>query len=98
MNTCCASRARWRFRRAGRFASWLMPGAVLALMPKCPACLAAYVALGTGIGLSRPAAEHLRVGALTLSAALLGVLALRVALRCYQARRHSRSALRDPAA
>ena len=81
MNASGQSRASAWAGRARKFISWLVPGAVLALMPKCPACLAAYVALGTGIGLSLPAAEQLRLGALTLSVALLGVLALRFALR-----------------
>lgn len=69
------------WRRVTRFCTWIAPGAILALMPKCPACLAAYIALGTGIGLSLPTAENLRAGAIALSVALLGVLALRVALR-----------------
>jgi hypothetical protein len=90
MKTCCASRAPSLPRRAGRFLSWLVPGAILALMPKCPACLAAYIALGTGIGLSLPAAEHLRVGALALSAAALVALAWRVALRHRVTRPHAR--------
>ena len=81
MKACCGSRApTWR-RRVARFVSWIVPGAVLALMPKCPACLAAYIALGTGIGLSLPAAENLRFGAIALSGALLGVLVIRVARR-----------------
>ena len=45
---CCGSQ-RLRWRGAGRASSWLLPGVLLAAMPKCPVCLAAYIALLTGI-------------------------------------------------
>ena len=32
----------------------------MALLPKCPACLAAWLALATGVGVSAPAAGVLR--------------------------------------
>lgn len=65
-----------RWRRTGEIAGWLVPGATLALMPKCPACVAGYVALATGIGVSIPAATNVRLLLIVLCAASLTLLAV----------------------
>ena len=46
-------------------------------MPKCPICLAAHVALWTGLGLSFAEAAYLRWSLLVLSGLLLLYLALK---------------------
>ena len=66
-----------RWRRFAGVVSWVFPTTALALIPKCPACVAAYVALATGIGISVPAATHLRTSMVFVCAASLVVLAVR---------------------
>ena len=63
-------------QRFVKLVRWLIPGITLVLIPKCPLCLAAYVAVGTGIGLSVSTATYLRTGLVALCAGSLVYLAL----------------------
>lgn len=68
------------FRRARRTADWLFPAAILALMPKCPLCVAAYIALGTGIGISVSTAKYLRISMVVVCLGSLVYLAAKWAI------------------
>jgi hypothetical protein len=64
MSACChaaGNRTTPTWVRRGRaILGWILPSAVLVVVPKCPACLAAHVALWTGLGLSLSMATYLR--------------------------------------
>jgi hypothetical protein len=65
VNSSCCQKQRMPKTFGGRcwgIASWLLPGAVLVFMPKCPLCLAAYIAVVTGIGISSAIAITIQNG------------------------------------
>jgi hypothetical protein len=78
MGACCDvagdGRTARLVRRGREILAWVVPSAVLVLVPKCPACLAAYVALWTGLGLSLSTATYLRWALLLVCVASLLVL------------------------
>ena len=88
MNTrdCChvdapagdkAPRHAQHWRRGVEIAGWIIPGATLVLLPKCPVCVAVYVALFTGVGISVATASNLRTSLLILCVAALLCLAVK---------------------
>ena len=79
---CCAARTSGRRLRTAL--GWLLPGAVLILIPKCPLCMVGYVAMFSGVGLSISAAAGLRTGLIAVCCASLGYLVLRFAVRLWR--------------
>ena len=77
MSRSCCNLAR----RGGEVAGWIIPGATLALLPKCPACVAGYVALATGVSLPFATASYLRILIVILCTAALIFAAARQ-VRC----------------
>jgi hypothetical protein len=85
MSACCdaasdRNTATW-VRSVREIFAWVLPSAILVLVPKCPACLAAHVTLWTGIGLSLTMASYLRWGLLFLCVTALLFLIMRHLIR-----------------
>jgi hypothetical protein len=71
---CCGgegARSSLPPRRGWEITAGALSLGVWAFMPKCPMCVAAYVAVWTGLGLSLAAATYLRWLLLIVSAAVL---------------------------
>src|ERR1700689_5486402 len=64
--------------RAWQSTQWLFPATLLVLMPKCPLCVAAYVALFTGIGVSVSTARWIQILMLVFCLASLAYFAVRL--------------------
>ena len=78
VRSCCG--------RGAEVAGWVLPGATLALLPKCPACVATYVALATGMGISFSTAACVRTSIVVASVSVLLLVAARRGVRWWFAR------------
>ncbi|HMH14080.1 MAG TPA: hypothetical protein VK578_13315 [Edaphobacter sp.] len=74
-------RLRSAGRRGAKATGWVLPSTLMVLMPKCPACVVAYVAIVTGAGISVSMAAHLRLLVLVLCVVMLVWLAAKPLLR-----------------
>jgi hypothetical protein len=71
-------------RRTRGAAAFALPSVALALVPKCPMCIAAWLAIGGGFGISISTATHLRTALVWLCWSVLVLLGARVAMRFKQ--------------
>ena len=72
-----------RRRRIATAIQWTASLMTLALIPKCPACVAAYVLLFTGVGVTLAAATALRWALIAVSTAAVVCLLLGAARRAF---------------
>lgn len=70
-------------QRTRSAAVWALPSVALALVPKCPMCVAAYLAIGGGLGVSLTTAAHLRTALVWLCWSTLALLAVRMVARVW---------------
>ncbi len=80
---CCTGEgpSRRLARRLPGAAASMLPGAMLVLLPKCPLCLAAWLTLVTGIGVSASVAARVRGLIVVLSIAALALAAAQIMRR-----------------
>lgn len=84
---CCRSPARAGLVNSGlRVLPWFVPAVAWLLIPKCPACFAAWLALASGVGVSAATASHLRSALVVVSVASALYVLTRLLLRVRRAR------------
>lgn len=80
---CCggvnekAAHTRRAGRTLGEAAGWVASSTLLILMPKCPACIAAYIAASTGLGVSVSSAGYARIALIAMGITSIMLLAMR---------------------
>jgi hypothetical protein len=80
------------YRRFLNFVGWIVPTAILALIPKCPACVAGYAVIGTSVGFSLSGFAQLRLAIIILclvSLSYVGTRSVLYAVNRIASRRHS---------
>ena len=80
------------YRRLLNFIGWIVPTAILALIPKCPVCLAGYAVIGTSVGLSLSAFAQLRlalIGLCLVSLTFVGTKSILYVVSRIASKRHS---------
>jgi hypothetical protein len=81
-----------RYRRFLNFIGWIIPTAILALIPKCPVCVAGYAVIGTSVGFSLSAFAQLRLALIVLcvvSLSFVGTKSVLYVVTRIASKRHS---------
>jgi hypothetical protein len=76
-NSSVGNRPTGLLRHAWRSIQWLFPAMLLVLIPKCPMCVAAYVAMFSGIGITISTARWIQILMLMFCLTSLAYLAIR---------------------
>jgi hypothetical protein len=80
------------YRRFLNFMGWIVPTAILALIPKCPVCVAGYAVIGTSVGFSLSAFAQLRLALIVLcvvSLSFVGTKSVLYVVTRIASKRHS---------
>jgi len=67
-------------RRFLHFVGWILPTVILALIPKCPACVAGYAVIGTSMGFSLSGFAQLRLALIVLCVVSLSYVGIKSVL------------------